>query len=56
LSNVVRIQDVSPTFAKKLVAAGIKTTEKLRVAVSSKKGRNQIAEETGITETLSSNG
>jgi predicted flap endonuclease-1-like 5' DNA nuclease len=52
LSNIVRIKGIGPTFAEKLVAAGIKTTEKLLVAVSSKKGRTQIAEETGITENL----
>ena len=52
LSNIVRIQGIGPTFAEKLVAAGIKTTEKLLVAVSSKKGRTQIAEEIGIKENL----
>ena len=40
MSNIVRIQGIGPTFAEKLVAAGIKTTEKLLVAVSSKKGPN----------------
>ena len=40
MSNIVRIQGIGPAFAEKLVAAGIKTTEKLLVAVSSKKGPN----------------
>lgn len=40
MSNIVRIQGIGLLLPKKLVAAGIKTTEKLLVAVSSKKGPN----------------
>jgi hypothetical protein len=52
LPNIVRIQGIGPTYAERLVAAGIKTTDKLLEAGSSKKGRTGISEKTGITEKL----
>lgn len=52
MPNIVRIQGIGTTYAEKLVAAGIKTTEKLLEAGSSKKGRTEISEKTGISEKL----
>lgn len=52
MTNIIRIQGIGPSYAEKLVANGIKTLEKLLEAGSSKKGRTEIAEKTGITEKL----
>jgi predicted flap endonuclease-1-like 5' DNA nuclease len=52
LTNIIRIQGIGPSYAEKLVANGIKTLEKLLEAGSSKKGRTEISEKTGITEKL----
>ena len=50
MTNVIRIQGIGPSYAEKLVANGIKTLEKLLEAGSSKNGRTQIAEKTGIAQ------
>jgi predicted flap endonuclease-1-like 5' DNA nuclease len=52
LTNIIRIQGIGPSYAEKLGANGIKTLEKLLEAGSSKKGRTEISEKTGITEKL----
>lgn len=52
MTNIIRIQGIGPSYAEKLVANGIKTLEKLLEAGSSKKGRTEISEKTGITEKL----
>jgi predicted flap endonuclease-1-like 5' DNA nuclease len=52
LTNIIRIKGIGPSYAEKLVANGIKTLEKLLEAGSSKKGRTEISEKTGITEKL----
>jgi predicted flap endonuclease-1-like 5' DNA nuclease len=52
LTNIVRIQGIGPAYAEKLAAAGIKKLENLLEAGSSKKGRTEISEKTGITEKL----
>lgn len=52
MTNIVKIQGIGPSYAEKLVANGIKTLEKLLEAGSSKKGRTEISEKTGITEKL----
>ena len=52
---MVKIEDiegVGPTYAKKLVAAGIKTTEDILDAGATANGRKEVAEKTGISETL----
>jgi hypothetical protein len=46
LTNIIRIQGIGPSYN------GIKTLEKLLEAGSSKKGRTEISEKTGITEKL----
>ena len=52
MTNIIRIKGIGPSYAEKLVANGIKTLEKLLEAGSSKKGRTEISEKTGITEKL----
>lgn len=52
---MVKIEDiegVGPTYAKKLVAAGIKTTEDILDAGATANGRKEVAEKTGISESL----
>jgi predicted flap endonuclease-1-like 5' DNA nuclease len=52
---MVKIEDIEgigPTYAKKLVATGIKTTEDLLDAGATANGRKELSEKTGISETL----
>lgn len=46
------IEGIGPSYGKKLKAAGITTTEKLLAKCAAKKGRQELAEETGISEAL----
>ena len=47
--NIEDIEGIGPAYAEKLRAAGITTTEKLLERCATKKGREQVAEETGIS-------
>lgn len=46
------IEGIGPTYAKKLVAAGIKTTDDLLKAGTTPKERGDLAAKTGISEKL----
>lgn len=46
------IQGIGPSFAEKLAAANIDNTDKLLDLCCGKKGRTQIAETTGVSESL----
>lgn len=50
--NVETIEGVGPTYAKKLAEAEIVTTNDLLDAAASRKGRHDLAEQTGISEKL----
>jgi len=50
--KIETIEGIGPAYAKKLRAAGIKTTEALLKKGADKKGRAAIAEMSGIDETL----
>ncbi len=52
MANVVDIEGVGPAYAKKLEAAGVKTTDELLKMGATPKGRKELAEKSGITETL----
>jgi predicted flap endonuclease-1-like 5' DNA nuclease len=52
MTSIIHIEGIGEVYAKKLQAAGVKTTEKLLEVAASAKGRKSLAEETGITETL----
>ena len=46
------IEGIGPAYGAKLKEAGIKTTDDLLEKGASKKGRKELAEETGISESL----
>ncbi|MFN8355346.1 MAG: DUF4332 domain-containing protein [Spirosomataceae bacterium] len=48
--NIIDIEGIGPAYAEKLTAIGIKTVEALLEAGASKKGRDEIAEKTGISD------
>lgn len=50
--KIIEIEGIGDVYAAKLEAVGIKTTDDLLEAGASKKGRTEIAEKTGISETL----
>jgi predicted flap endonuclease-1-like 5' DNA nuclease len=50
--NIEKIEGIGEKYAEKLKAAGIKSTEQLLESAGSRKGRQMLAEKTGITETL----
>lgn len=50
--GIEEIEGIGPAYGEKLKKAGITTTEKLLERCASKKGRKEVAEETGISESL----
>lgn len=52
MANVEDIEGIGPAYGAKLKEAGCGTLEKLLAAGASKKGRQEIAEKTGISEKL----
>lgn len=50
--NIEEIEGIGQVYADKLKAIGIKTTDDLLERVATPKGRNEIAEETGISDKL----
>jgi predicted flap endonuclease-1-like 5' DNA nuclease len=46
------VEGIGPTFAEKLVAAGVGTTEKLLDRGASDAGRSALAAETGVSQQL----
>lgn len=52
MSKIADIEGIGPAYAEKLKAADIDTVEELLAAGASKKGREDIATKSGITEKL----
>jgi len=52
VAKIEEIEGIGPTYAKKLTEASIKTTDELLEAGSTSKGRDKLAEKTGITPKL----
>lgn len=52
MAKIEEIEGIGSTYAKKLVEAGIKTTEDLLEAGSTRKGRETLAKKAGISEKL----
>lgn len=50
--KIDQIEGVGAVYAEKLIAAGVKTTEELLEKCAAKKGREALAEATGISEKL----
>lgn len=50
--KIIEIEGIGDVYADKLIAAGVKTTEELLDKAATKKGREKLAEETGISEKL----
>ena len=50
--KIVEIEGIGEAYAKKLEEAGVKTTDNLLEKAATKKGREKLAEETGISEKL----
>jgi predicted flap endonuclease-1-like 5' DNA nuclease len=50
MAKILDVEGIGPTYAKKLVAAGIKTTEDLLNVAGGPEGRKDLAEKTGISE------
>lgn len=50
--KILSIEGIGPVYAEKLVVAGVKTVEALLEKGASPKGREALAEATGITEKL----
>jgi predicted flap endonuclease-1-like 5' DNA nuclease len=49
--KIEEIEGVGPAYAEKLARAGIDTTEALLTKCAAAKGRKQVAESTGVSET-----
>jgi predicted flap endonuclease-1-like 5' DNA nuclease len=52
MARIINIEGIGKTYAEKLNAVGIKTTEGLLEACYSRKARAEMAERTGISEKL----
>jgi predicted flap endonuclease-1-like 5' DNA nuclease len=50
--NVLKIEGIGPVYAKKLIAVGVKTTNRLLKEGATRKGRENLAAKAGISETL----
>ena len=50
--KIAEIEGIGGAYAQKLESVGVKTTENLLERAASKKGREALAEETGISEKL----
>ena len=50
--NVIKIEGIGPQYAKQLSQVGVQTTAALLKAGASKKGREELAASSGISETL----
>ena len=52
MANLLRVEGIGEVYTQKLSDAGIKTTNALLKQGATSKGRKEIAENTGISETL----
>jgi predicted flap endonuclease-1-like 5' DNA nuclease len=52
MAKIAQIEGIGPVYAQKLSNAGITTTDQLLEAGAASKGREALAEQTGIAESL----
>lgn len=52
MARIIDIEGVGATYAKKLQSVGVRTTERLLKVAGHKRGREDLAKQTGISEKL----
>ena len=52
MTSIIKVEGIGQVYAQQLLAAGIRTTEALLDKGGTPKGRQEIAEKTGIGESL----
>jgi predicted flap endonuclease-1-like 5' DNA nuclease len=52
MAKIIDLEGVGPVYAEKLIAVGIKTVEALLKAGATPKGRQELAEKTGVSDTM----
>jgi len=52
MAKLAEIEGVGPVYAKKLAEAGVRGTESLLKAGATPKGRKELAQKSGIAESL----
>ena len=52
MARIVDVEGIGPIYADKLVKTGIRTTDRLLIKGSTPAGRKELANQTGISETL----
>jgi predicted flap endonuclease-1-like 5' DNA nuclease len=52
MAKIIDLEGVGPVYAEKLIAVGIKTVEALLKAGATPKGRQELAEKTGISAAM----
>ena len=52
MAKILDIEGIGPTYAQKLTAEGITTTDALLEVGATSKGREELSEKTGIAESL----
>jgi predicted flap endonuclease-1-like 5' DNA nuclease len=52
MTKIIDLEGVGPVYAEKLIAVGIKTVEALLKAGATPKGRQELAEKAGVSDTL----
>jgi predicted flap endonuclease-1-like 5' DNA nuclease len=50
MAKITEIEGIGPAYAEKLIGVGIKTVETLREIGKTKKGRQELAQKTGLPE------
>lgn len=52
MANISDVEGIGPAYGEKLTAAGVRTLDALLATAGTKKGRVDLASQTGISETL----
>lgn len=52
MAKIIDVEGIGPVYAKKLVAVGVTTTNKLLKKGATPKGRKELEEQTGISHSL----
>ncbi|MGI6740661.1 MAG: DUF4332 domain-containing protein [Brevefilum sp.] len=52
MAKIIDIEGIGPVYAEKFIAIGVKTVERLLKEGATPKGRQELADKTGISRTL----